>query len=44
VLATVLLTTGYLYVCATIFLLGAELDDILIAGGGDPVRGAVQTD
>jgi membrane protein len=44
VLATVLLTTGYLYVCATIFLLGAELDDILIAGGGDPVRGAVQRD
>lgn len=40
VLATVLLTTGYLYVCATIFLLGAELDDALIAGGGDPVRGA----
>jgi uncharacterized BrkB/YihY/UPF0761 family membrane protein len=44
VLATVLLTTGYLYVCAAIFLLGAELDDILIAGQGNPVRGTVQQD
>jgi membrane protein len=42
VLATVLLTTGYLYVCAVIFLLGAELDDALIAGRGDPVRGATK--
>jgi membrane protein len=43
VLATVLLTTGYLYVCAMIFLLGAELDDALISGRGDPVRGAADS-